>query len=327
MTQRHELMPRDAPIDLIDERIVEEKGLLGAARAFRRRVGAGELGVLPVVIGLFIIWTVFQVANPIFLSSNNLVKMLFDSSTVGVISLGIVCVLIVGEIDLSVGSVSGLASAMTGVLWVNVGLPLPLALLCAIAMGTAIGAVYAAFYNRFGMPSFVATLSGLLAFLGLQLYVLGPTGSINLPYGSPLVTFGQQLFVPPAVAHCAIVAGSVLGYVFDRGTAKRRRAAGLSAHSTWTAAARFGVGGLICEAIVAYLDRDRGVPVMFAVFVVLVLAMNYVLTRTQAGRSAFAVGGNREAARRAGIHVDRVYLGAFIACSTLAALGGVLSAA
>ncbi|TKB27290.1 MAG: sugar ABC transporter permease, partial [Mesorhizobium sp.] len=157
----------------------------GAIRGFLDRVRSGDLGSLPVVVGLVLICTIFQTLNPVFLSPNNLVNLLFDCSTVGIISLGIVCVLMVGEIDLSVGSVSGLASALLGVLWVQWGWPVALAMLAAMAVGFVTGCVYALLLNRLGMPSFVSTLSGLLAFLGLQLYILGPTGSINLPYDSP----------------------------------------------------------------------------------------------------------------------------------------------
>ena len=121
-------------------------------------------------------------------------------------------------------------------------------------------------YNRLGMPSFVATLSGLLALLGLQLYILGPTGSINLPYASPLVRFGQILVMPG-----------------------------------WMSAALGLLPGLV-------------------------MVLTYGLTRTQWGRSMFAVGGNREAARRSGINVRRIYTSAFMLCSTLGALGGILSA-
>ena len=153
------------------------------------------------MVGLAVIWTVFQTLNPVFLSANNLVNLLFDCSTVGVISLGIVCILMVGEIDLSVGSVSGFASATVGVLWVNAGWPVAGAILLAMLAGAAIGSVYALLFNRLGMPSFVSTLAGLLAVLGLQLYILGSSGSINLPYGAGLVNLGQTLVMPHAVAY------------------------------------------------------------------------------------------------------------------------------
>ena len=177
-------------LDRADARVAHASGITSNIRAFFDRVRAGDLGSLPVVVGLAIIWTVFTVLNPIFLSPNNLVNLLFDCSTTGVIALGIVCVLMLGEIDLSVGSMSGVGSALIGVLWVNQGIPLPVAIGTAIALGALVGSLYATLRNRLGMPSFVSTLSGLLALLGLQLYMLGSTGSINLPYGSRMVEFG-----------------------------------------------------------------------------------------------------------------------------------------
>ncbi|NIF62931.1 sugar ABC transporter permease, partial [Burkholderia sp. Cy-647] len=188
-------------LDRADVRVAHASGLGETLAAFGRRVRAGDLGSLPVVAGLIIIWTVFTSLNPVFVSADNLVNLLFDCSTVGVISLGIVCVLMVGQIDLSVGSISGFASALVGTLWVNEGWPVPLAILAALAAGALIGALYALLFNRLGMPSFVTTLAGLLAILGLQLYVLGPPGSINLPYDSALVTLGQQRVLPAAVSH------------------------------------------------------------------------------------------------------------------------------
>lgn len=147
-----------ALLDRRDERVRHDDSLAGWARAFWDRIRSGDLGSLPVIVGLAIIWTVFQALNPVFLSSANLVNMLFDCSTVGVISLGIVCILMVGEIDLSVGSVSGFASALVGVFWINQGWPVVLAILAAMAVGALIGSLYAFLFNRFGMPSFVSTV-------------------------------------------------------------------------------------------------------------------------------------------------------------------------
>ena len=192
-------------VDRSDVRVRHDTGVGGAIRGFFDRLRSGDLGALPVVVGLAVIWTVFQSLNPVFLSANNLVNLLFDCSTVGVIALGIVCVLMVGEIDLSVGSVSGFASAVVGVLWVNSDWPLPVAILLALLAGAAIGAVYAVLFNRLSMPSFVSTLAGLLAVLGLQLYILGASGSINLPYGSPLVSLGQTYVMPAVVAYALVL--------------------------------------------------------------------------------------------------------------------------
>jgi D-xylose transport system permease protein len=319
--------PGPALLDRGDERLKDRSGLLGSVKAFFDRVRAGDLGSLPVVVGLIIIWTIFETLNPVFLSPNNLVNMLFDCSTVGVISLGIVCVLLVGEIDLSVGSVSGLSSAILGVLWVQMGWPVALAILAALAVGCLIGCMYALLFNRLGMPSFVSTLSGLLAFLGLQLYILGPTGSINLPYGSPLVNFGQTLVMPSWVSHALAALPGLLTLLFGYRSAQRRKAAGLSSRSLSGLAIQAFVTIAILEAATAYLNVSRGVPWMFGLFVGLVIAMNYAFKRTKWGRSMTAVGGNREAARRAGINVPLIYMSAFALCATFAAAGGVLAAA
>ncbi|MEK6348576.1 MAG: sugar ABC transporter permease [Burkholderia sp.] len=314
-------------LDRADVRVAHASGLGETLAAFGRRVRAGDLGSLPVVAGLIIIWTVFTSLNPVFVSADNLVNLLFDCSTVGVISLGIVCVLMVGQIDLSVGSISGFASALVGTLWVNAGWPVPLAILAALAAGALIGALYALLFNRLGMPSFVTTLAGLLAILGLQLYVLGPPGSINLPYDSALVTLGQQRVLPAAVSHgLALLPGLALVLLGLR-TRERRRAARLSAPSALGVLVRAAVITVLLELVVAYLDRGRGVPLMFALFVALAAAMHYAMTRTRWGRSMHAVGGNHEAARRAGIHVGAIYASAFVLCTSLASLGGVLAAA
>lgn len=314
-------------LDRADTRVRNDQGIAGSLRGFIDRVRSGDLGSLPVVVGLAVIWTVFQSLNPLFLSANNLVNLLFDSATIGVISLGIVCVLMVGEIDLSVGSVSGFASALLGVIWVNAGWPVAAAVLVALAAGAAIGLLYALLFTRLGMPSFVSTLAGLLAVLGLQLYILGSTGSINLPYGSPLVSFGQLLVMPRPVAYglAALVAAASLA--FGLRTAARRRRAGLSPRSTGGLLARAGALFIVLEAVTYYLNTDRGVPWIFGLFAVLVVAMDYALKRTKWGRSMTAVGGNREAARRAGINVNATYVSAFVLCSVLAAAGGILSAA
>ena len=314
-------------LDRSDSRVTHATGVGGAIRAFLDQVRAGDLGSLPVVVGLVIIWTVFSSLNPIFLSANNLVNLLFDCSTVGVISLGIVCVLLLGEIDLSVGSMSGVASALIGVLWVNSGVPLLFAVLIAIVVGAVIGCCYALLRTRLGMPSFVSTLSGLLALLGLQLYMLGATGSINLPYGSWMVNFGQLLIMPAWLSHGLALVPGILILIMGLRTMERRRSANLSPGS---------LGGLILKAvaitvglelIIWYLNTGRGVPWMFGLFVLLVVIMDYAFTRTKWGRSMMAVGGNAEAARRAGINVRRIYLSAFALCSMFAAFGGVLSSA
>ncbi len=314
-------------LDRADARVRQDEGFLGALRAFWDRVRSGDLGMIPVAVGLVIIAVVFTSLNPVFVRPGNLSNLLYDCATTGIISLGIVCVLILGEIDLSVGSMSGLASALLGVLWINNGWPVAGAILVALVVGAAVGAIYATLFNRVGMPSFVATLAGLLALLGMQLYLLGTTGSINLPFDLPLVRFGQNLYMPNWLSFVlALIPGAVILWT-GLGARRQRQAANLSAGSLSVLVVKAAVLTAALVAVVWYLAQGRGVPWMFGLFVLLVVVMEYAFTRTKWGRSMFAVGGNREAARRAGINVRRIYMSAFVLCSTFAALGGILSAA
>ncbi|WP_433021555.1 sugar ABC transporter permease [Kribbella sp. CA-294648] len=319
--------PAALPADLQDERLIASHGVSGAISAFTSRLRSGDLGSVPVVVGLIIIWAVFQIANSSFLSSRNLVNLTLQTTSVGVIALGIVLVLLLGEIDLSVGSVSGLAAAVMAVTFVNEGWPLVLSLLTSVGLGVLIGLFYGALYNRFGVPSFVITLAGLLGFLGLQLLVLGKQGTLNIPFDSSIVKFATQDFLPPAIAYGLVVL--VVGiYVLTRlRTSSARAAAGLSAAPTGMIALKAAALAVVLLVPVIVLNRDRGVSAMFLLFVVLVVATDFMLRQTRWGRSVVAVGGNVEAARRAGINVRMIYLSVFAACSTFAAVGGILGAA
>ncbi|WP_243079171.1 sugar ABC transporter permease [Pantoea sp. MQR6] len=317
---------RRAALDRSDERVHHDESLSGVFHSFVDRIKTGDLGMLPVVLGLILISTVFSILNPVYLAPNNLVNLLFDCATIGFISLGIVCVLMLGEIDLSVGSMSGLSSAIIGVLWVNLGWPIAGAIAVALVMGAVVGMIYAQLYNRLGMPSFVATLAGLLALLGMQLYILGPSGSINLPYISPLVRFGQVMVMPDWFAYLVAVLPGVAMVIQGLRTRNRREKVDLSSEPMGALFIRAILLTLVFEFAVFYLNLGRGVPWIFGLFVVFTVLLNYALKRTKWGRSMFAVGGNREAARRSGINVRAIYISAFMLCSTLATLGGILAA-
>lgn len=313
-------------LDTADTRVRRDEGISGAARDFVDRVRSGDLGMLPVIVGLVLISVVFSALNPVFLAPNNLTNLLFDAAAVGLIALGIVCVLLLGEIDLSIGSMSGLSAAILGVLWVQSGVPFPVAIAGSLTAGVLTGLVYGFLRNRFEMPSFVATLAGLLALLGMQLYILGPTGSINLPFASPLVRFGQIYIMPMWLSYAVALLPGLLMIVGGLRTVKRRSEANLSSSGMSVVALKAGALSAALLFAVYYLGQGRGVPWMFAVFVLFVVIMDYALRRTKWGRSLFAVGGNAEAARRAGIDVKRVRLSAFVICSSFAALGGVFAA-
>ncbi|NQX27394.1 sugar ABC transporter permease [Microbacteriaceae bacterium VKM Ac-2854] len=300
---------------------------MNALARIRSRLEAGELGALPVVLGLVIIAVVFQSANPAFLSPDNLVNLSLQCAAVGTIAVGIVLVLLLGQIDLSVGSVSGLAAAILGVGLTRYGWPLPVAIAAAVAAGALAGIAYGVLFTRFGVPSFIVTLAGLLGVLGLQLWVLGPQGSINLPYDSWIVILAQQTFLPPWLDY--VLSGlAVAAYgFFALRNARRREQAGLPAVARAEILVRAVLLLVLLVAVSAYLSLDRGVGVTFLLFVLLVAGVDLVLRRTRWGRSVFAVGGSVEAARRAGIAVDRVYVSVFVLCGMLAALGGLLAAA
>ena len=314
------------PSDLQDERLQNRLGLRGIIPGFLDKVRGGDLGALPVVAGLAIIWTVLQILNRGFLSSANLVNLLMESAAVGVIALGIVCVLLVAQIDLSIGSVSGLSSAVLGIAFVTNGWNIWLAVLLAVLSGAAIGWLYGQIFNRFGVPAFVITLAGLLSFLGLQLFVLKGQGTINLPFESPLVYFAQLAFVPAWLSYVMVVAAAGSLFLVGYSRARERRAADLSAQATSVIAVQSIALLVGLGFAVWYLNQARGIGWMFVFFVALVLLMHYMLTRTKWGRSVYAVGGNVEAARRAGINVRWIYTSVFMACSTLAAVGGILAA-
>ncbi|MFT2817641.1 sugar ABC transporter permease [Leifsonia sp. A12D58] len=320
-------VPSAVAADLQDERLIQHSGIGGSITAFRNRIKSGDLGSLPVIIGLVVIWIVFQLINPTFLSSINLVNLTLQCAAIGTIAIGVVLVLLLGEIDLSVGSVSGLSSAILAVGFVTLGWPLVVAIAASVVTGVLIGLLYGFLFTRFGVPSFVITLAGLLGFLGLQLWVLGATGSINIPFDSWIVQFAQQWFLPAWLSYVIVVL-AVLAYGAQLlVTSRARNKAELSAKSMTSIIVRC-VGLLLLLGIPAwYLNQARGIGMMFLFFLVLVVVMNFFLTRTKWGRSVFAVGGNVEAARRAGIRVNRVYISVFILCSTFAAVGGILAAA
>jgi D-xylose transport system permease protein len=301
-------------------------GIAEALAAFRSRVRGGDWGAIPVVVGLAIIWTVFQILNPTFLSSANLVNLAMQCAALGTIALGVVLVLLLAQIDLSVGSLSGLAAAILAVSFTQLNWPLPIAILAALATGGIFGWFYGFLFTRFGVPSFVITLAGLLGALGLQLWVLGRLGSINIPFDSWVVQFAQLMFLPAWLSYLLAALAAIFYVGSHLSLANRRLRAGLLPESRTAILIR---GALMIVALVFgawYLNTDRGIGLMFLLFVVLVVAVDFALKRTRWGRSIYAVGGNVEAARRAGIRVDRVYISVFVVSAMLATLGGILAA-
>jgi D-xylose transport system permease protein len=314
------------PEDVIDPRLmVREQGLRGYWEIFKRRVRGGELGALPVVIGLLVIWTIFYLQEPRFLSAQNLTNLVLQATAVGTISIGIVLVLLLGEIDLSVGSVSGLCACVLAVLNIKQGWPAVPAIIAAILVGALIGLIQGSIFTRFGVPSFVVTLAGLIGWQGVQLAVLGETGTINFPFDGPVAALTNTFF-PPWVGYLLVLL-AVGAYVASALISARRRAAAglLTAPMTDTVLKGVVLGVLLLAAVLVF-NADRGTPLALLIFVGFVVFFDLILRRTRYGRSIFAVGGNVEAARRAGINVSLVRVTAFVLCSSMAAIGGILAA-
>ena len=295
-----------------------------ARRATIRRFIQGDLASLRVVIGLAVIWAIFQFENDRFLSAQNLTNLMLQITAIGLISVGIVFVLLLGEIDLSVGAVSGLAAGCMAVLNVKHGWSPYLAIAAAIAVGMAIGLLQGSIFTRFVVPSFVVTLAGLLAWQGALLQVLGSTGSINIT--DPKITGLANTFYSDTVGWViAIAAIAVYGALLVVGH-RRRIAAGLEGASPALQGFRFALVAAVVVAAVLVFNSDRGVPLAVLILLAFVIGMEYVVKRTAFGRHVFAVGGNAEAARRAGIPVNRVRIAVFGIAGTMAAIGGIMAA-
>src|SRR3954468_23848098 len=313
----------DIPLD--PRLMLRERGVKGYFDVFVRRMKAGELGSIPVVGGLVIIWVVFQLLNDRFLSAENLSNLVQQMAAVGVISLGIVLVLLLGEIDLSVGSVSGLTSAILAVLNINHGWPTVPAILAALAAGAAIGALHGLFFAKIGVPAFVVTLAGLIGWQGLQLTVLGDQGTINFDFNGGVASLANTFYddVTGYIIAAVVIAGYVLAMLAG---ARRRASAGLPARPISETVLRAAFLAIALIVVVAVMNNARGLPLALVIFGGLVVIFDLILRRTLYGRYVFAVGGNPEAARRAGINVDMIRLTVFMLASMMAAAGGIMAA-
>jgi D-xylose transport system permease protein len=292
-------------------------GLLG-------RLLRGDVGYLQVFLALGLIWTVFQLANDRFLTAVNLTNLMLQVTAIGIISIGVVLVLLLGEIDLSIGAVSGLCAGIMAVLTVQHGWSPALAILVGLLAGTAIGLINGFFNTYFGIPSFVVTLAGLIAWQGALLLVLGDTGTINLP--PSLITDLTSTFYGAGVGWTlavVVTAGTLGAGLLAR---RRRQRAGLEPPPLAGLVFRTVLVGAAMFIGVAILLSDRGVPLAVIILLGLTGLFAFITERTRFGRHIYAVGGNAEAARRAGIRVTRVRVTVFAIGATMAAAGGIMAA-
>ena len=289
------------------------------------RLRHGELGPLPVILGLAVIWAYFYATNPVFLSSRNLYFLFLQIAVVGTVAVGIVLVLLLGEIDLSVAAVAGVCAAVMAVLNVRHGWTAVVAIAAALALGALIGAVNGFFLAVVGIPSFVVTLAALLGFQGLMLKVLGTTGTQNV--NDPTIRGLATTVLPNTVGWliaAAVTAGFALTLVLGR---VRRTRAGLPVGGIGGMVARIAVVAAVVAFAVYKLNDYRGVPLAGLILVGIVGVFVFVTTRTRFGRYIYAVGGNAEAARRAGIDVRGIRIAVFALASMLAATAGVIGTA
>jgi len=298
------------------------------------KIRGGDVGSLPAILGLVVLVTGFSILRPeSFTTAFNLENLIQQSAGVTIIAMGLVFVLLLGEIDLAAGVTAGTAAAVTSVLLTNHGWQTALAILVGLLTGTAIGAFHGVIVSRLGIPSFVVTLSTFLALQGVVLTLVGERGSVN----------SGEFIAKLNADTLPVWLGWVLGVVLVAGYAvttflnnRRRRGNGLTSEPDLLWALKSGGLAVLVFLVVLYLSGERspnpervsiqGVPIALVIILGLAIVLSVLLGRTRWGSHVYAVGGNAEAARRAGINVKFVQLSCFMICSTVAAVGGLMLA-
>ncbi|GAA0831694.1 sugar ABC transporter permease [Streptosporangium amethystogenes subsp. fukuiense] len=316
------------------KRVPEAPSIRSNVRGYAERVRGGDMGALPAVFGLVVLCTIFAILRPSFLTAGNFANLFTQGAAVTVIAMGLVFVLLLGEIDLSAGFASGVCAAVLAILLSSQGLPWYVAVGAAILTGVVIGTGIGSIVAKLGIPSFVVTLAAFLAFQGLVLLLVKGGTIIAIRDETILAIANKNL--PPALGWILLAVG-VAGYAgLQLLRARKRAARELTADPVSLIAVRVGALALLGGLAVYFLNIERsrnaavvslaGVPLVVPIIVVLLLVLTFVLRRTAYGRHLYAVGGNVEAARRAGINVDRMKISAFVICSSMAAIGGVIAA-
>lgn len=301
-------------------------GVSEFARNWWVDIRSGKLGSLPIIVGLVIIAIVFQLQNDRFLTSGNFVNLIVQSAAIAIIAMGVVFVLLLGEIDLSVGYVSGVAGVTAAVLLVPDGneIATPLAITLALSAGIAIGTLHGLIITKVGIPSFVVTLAGLLAWNGVVLLMIGSRGTVVLQ-DDFMIGLAND-FLPEATSWILMFACVAIYLGTQLNEIRVRRRAGLDHDPLAVVSLR--VTGLLVAlgAVVWVANDDRGIPYVFLVVAFFFLFWTFMLNRTRLGRYVYAVGGSSEAARRAGVNVDRIRIYVFAIGSFMAAVGGLVLA-
>ena len=313
--------------------IRDEQTFRDAVRGYVQRVRGGDMGSLPAILGLVVLFIVFGLANDRFLSALNLANLITQAGAICVLAMGLVFVLLLGDIDLSAGVAGGVAACAMGLSVVNLAWPWWAAVLVGTASGALIGLAIGVLRASLGIPSFVVTLAFFLGLQGVTLKLIGEGGSVRvddpvirgLTIDNLSVPLGWALTLAVAVGYAAVEI-----YNF-----RRKTVLGLSHSPLGVVLARVAAVGAVVVGVTLVLSVNRsvnpsveirGIPYVLPLVLVLLIAATVVLTRTSYGRHIYAVGGNAEAARRAGISVDRIRVSVFVVCSSLAALSGIIAA-
>jgi D-xylose transport system permease protein len=321
----------DAVIDKSKNASIE-KGSQGGFQEALQRLKEGDIGSLPVIFGLILIAIVFQIANPNFLTPLNLSNLFVQIAAVGTISVGVVLVLLLGEIDLSIGAVSGFTAAIMAVLSAKQQMPAWIALSAAILAGALIGLIQGWWTAKMHVPSFVVTLAGFLGWQGALLYVLGSTGTVNL--NDPIITGIANTNLPVWFGWLLGILVVIILVINALQEQRRRRKTGMELQPSILLVGRVVVLGAIVLATIGLLNLNRnprqgvpiqGIPSAVLIFIGFIVLLDLIIRRTTFGRHIFSVGGNAEAARRAGINTERIRIVVFILGSVMAACGGILA--
>ena len=316
------------------EIIHESPTLKGAASDYWSRVKAGDIGALPAILGLVVLCGIFGAMSDVFLTPGNFANLLTQAAAVIVIAMGLVFVLLLGEIDLSAGFAAGVSGAVLVILITNHDVAWYIAFPISIMVGGLLGFILGTLVARVGIPSFVVTLAAFLAFQGLLLLLAGEGGTIRIEDKTILAVQNSNLSPILSWVFFIVVAVAYVGTGLNRINTRRR--AGLKSElvKLWvikTTSLLLITGGAVFALTVERSNNPdlvslKGIPYVVPLILFLLAVGTFVLGRTAFGRHIYAVGGNAEAARRAGINVKRVRIAAFVICSALAAVAGMIFA-
>jgi D-xylose transport system permease protein len=307
----------------------------GAVRGYVDKLRGGDVGSLPAILGFIALVIFFSAMRPdSFASTRNAANLLNQAAPVIFIAMGLIFVLLLGEIDLAAGFTAGVSAAVLVVLMTDHGVAWPLAVLACVATGLVIGSVMGSLVARLNIPSFVVTLAFFLGLQGVLLLVVGEGGTISLTNETILSIMNKNLSPALGWVLALIVVGGYAAIAFY-GTATRRRA-GLPVASPAVTGAKVAVLAVIMVVVTIVFNQERavnpairslkGIPLIVPFTLVFLLVLTFLLGRTAFGRHVYAVGGNTEAARRAGINVPIIKIVCFAIGSMMAGVGGILFA-